>query len=177
MVIWLIGLSGAGKTTFAKEIFRKIKMNKNNVVLIDGDEIRRIFKHDRNEGAYSTKDRRINIERIVALCEWLDKQGINVICSTLCIFEDILSSNKNTFSNYYEIYMQASLDVVSKRDVKNLYKSALEGKSKNVVGIDIPFPEPKHPNKVVRNNFKVSLLEAITNEIVNEIISILFSMQ
>ena len=79
MVIWLIGLSGSGKTTLGKEIARLWRGLAANTVLLDGDELRRVFAHDQTDAAYSVEGRRANAERMTALCEMLDRQGINVV--------------------------------------------------------------------------------------------------
>ena len=80
MVIWIIGLSGAGKTTLANTIIKKISKHKSNVVLLDGDIIRDVFGNDLS---HSIDDRLINAQRINRLCKMLDDQNIHVVCSIL----------------------------------------------------------------------------------------------
>jgi len=152
MVIWLIGLSGAGKTTIAREVYGQWKSTSSNTVLIDGDEIREIFKHNKSDTAYTIGGRRENAERIVGLCRWLDRQDINVVCSILCIFEDILESNQKNYSSYFEVFVSVPLDILKQRDVNNLYKPAIEGEKQNVVGVDIPFPTPRSPDIIIDNS-------------------------
>ena len=74
MVIWIIGLSGAGKTTLAKEVVAKIGSSKTNVVLIDGDMIREVFGNDLG---HTLEDRRQNGERICRLCKFLNNHQGN----------------------------------------------------------------------------------------------------
>ena len=152
MVIWLIGLSGAGKTTIGREVCRLWKAKEPHTVLIDGDEIRRIFKHDRDPDAYSIKGRAANAERIAELCLWLDRQGINVVCCILSIFEETRSWNRSHYSKYFEVYVSVPLEILAERDPKELYRSAKAGQIRNVVGIDIPFSPPKNPDWVFDNS-------------------------
>lgn len=150
MVIWLVGMSGAGKTTIGREVYALVKAASPNTVFVDGDEVREIFRHD-GEYAYTVEGRRQNSERIGALCRWLDRQGINVVCSMLSIFEDHRQANRAAFSRYFEVYVEATLDELMTRDYKNLYRAAKAGQQHNVVGVDIPFPPPANPDMVIRN--------------------------
>ena len=85
MIIWVIGMSGAGKTAIGRELFKIRKRENPATVFIDGDEIRDVFKNDRHAGDYSVEGRGKNAERIRALCEWLDRQDIDVVCCILSI--------------------------------------------------------------------------------------------
>ncbi|MBI5544238.1 MAG: adenylyl-sulfate kinase [Deltaproteobacteria bacterium] len=162
MVIWLVGLSGAGKTTIGREVYARWKAKAPNTVFIDGDEIRGIFRHE-GEGAYTIAGRRVNSERISALCRWLDRQGINVVCSMLSIFEDHRAENRKSFSRYFEVYLDVSLEDLFARDSKGLYRDAREGRRPNVVGIDIPFSAPASPDLVLSNgNPPLDILQAAT---------------
>lgn len=165
MVIWLVGLSGAGKTTIGRELYHLWKADRPDTVFIDGDEIREIFKHNKNAGDYSVESRRQNAERIVALCSWLDGQGINVICSILCIFNDLLEGNRERFSNYFEAYISVPMDALEKRDIKNLYLPARSGKVRNVVGVDIPYEPPGNPDMVIDNSKDGLDVKAVASEI------------
>ncbi len=152
MIIWLVGLSGAGKTTLARELHRQWQAINPATVLIDGDEIREIFKHDQNPAAYTPAGRRINGERIAAMSAWLDAQNISAVVSILCIFPDILAANRSRFSTYFEVFIDAPMSALEARDGKGLYAAARRGEMVDVVGVDIPFPRPEQPDLVVRND-------------------------
>ena len=169
MIVWIVGLSGSGKTTIGKELYRKFKQKKKNTVLLDGDEIREVFKHDDRQSSYTIDGRRTNAERIVALCEMLDKQEINVVCCILSIFEDIRQDNRNRFGQYYEVFVDVELDKLKERDIKNLYAPAMNGEIKNVVGIDIPFQKPINPDMVLDNNEDNLDVDFVTNNLLEAI--------
>lgn len=152
MVIWLIGLSGAGKTTIGKCVYEVWKKHESNTVLVDGDEIREIFSRDGSGSDYSLEGRRKNAERIKQLCAWLDRQGINVVCNILLLFGDVSDWNRKNLTGYLEVYVSTPLDVVKARDSKGLYAAAEKGEMKNVVGVDIPFPPPASPDITVDNS-------------------------
>ena len=149
MVIWFIGMSGSGKTTLGREVVNQLRRFSPNTVFLDGDDVRAVCRHDRGEHPYTVEGRRINAERITALCELLDRQGIHVVCCVLSIFPEMRSGHRQRFSDYFEVFMDAPLNVLESRDVKGLYASARRGQASNVVGMDIPFPRPEQADMVV----------------------------
>jgi adenylylsulfate kinase len=166
MIFWIIGLSGSGKTTIGRELFRKLKARAPNTVLIDGDDIRSIFSHNLNDISYSVEGRRINAERIIGLCEMLDRQGMNVVCCTLSIFPDLQDKNRKLFSKYFEVYLNTSMDTLKGRDSRGLYNAAFNGEIKNVVGVDIPFPIPENSDlKIDTSSDNELSIELIASEI------------
>jgi cytidine diphosphoramidate kinase len=152
MVIWLVGLSGSGKTTIGRGLYNYLKEEASNTVMVDGDEVRKIFSQDQKPADYTLEGRRINAKRILEICKWLDKQNINVICCILSIFTDIQLQNKTEFSKYFEIYIDVPFEILAERDDKGIYAPAIEGKTHNVVGVDIPFPQPISPDMVIDNS-------------------------
>lgn len=143
MVIWLIGLSGSGKTTLGTEVVREWKTSEPNTLLVDGDEVRRIFRQDRAPADYTVPGRRANAERIFELCAWLDGQSHNVVCSVLSIFPDLRARARTSFRRYFEVFLNPPLETLFERDTKGLYRAARAGEMKHVVGVDIPFPPPQ----------------------------------
>jgi adenylylsulfate kinase-like enzyme len=173
MVIWLVGMSGVGKTTIADILFKKIsKETDSNALPIDGDIVRLIDGNNKKDTSYSLKSRYKNAKRIQEICLALDQSGEDVICSILCIFPDILKENKKIFSNYYEVYLDASLEELERRDTKGLYESARKGLISDLVGYDIEFPIPKEPNihlKTDQNKTAKELASIIYNEIFDDL--------
>jgi len=149
MVIWFIGLSGSGKTTLSKLVHDRLKPKLPNLVRLDGDIFRAVFGNDVD---HTVEGRRKNAERMSNISKYLSDQGIHVIAAVLSIFPEWQEWNRNNIKDYAQVYIKASLEVLKKRDGNNLYAPALEGKLKNVVGVDIPFPEPANTDMVIDNN-------------------------
>ena len=164
MVVWIIGLSGAGKTTLAEKVVEKIRSSKSNVVLIDGDMIRKVFGDDL---AHTLEDRRQNADRICRLCKFFDEQGIHVVCAILSLFPESRLWNRDNIKNYYEVYIETPIEQLQKRDYKGLYKKFSEGKIKNVAGMDIEFIPPDNPNLTIKNNGSLDNLLTHANFLAN----------
>ena len=141
MIIWITGISGSGKTTIASSLIKKYKGAIKNLVNVDGDIVRELFG---NELMYDLKSRISQIKRIQRLCLFLESQSLVVIVSALYCDSKLMLWNRENFKNYYEIYLEASLDLVKKRDVKGLYKKYDKGLEKNIVGLDIPWNAPQN---------------------------------
>lgn len=151
MIIWITGLSAAGKTTIGREVARLWKGIEPNTVFIDGDEIRQLFKQEGSEKDYSVNARRISSERMVALCEWLDRQGINAVSCNIAMFADIRRRNRKVYGDYFEVFLDVSLHTLKHRDPKGLYAQFDKGEMRNVVGLDIPF-ETEQTHDIALNN-------------------------
>jgi len=167
MVIWLIGLSGSGKTTIGKELTKRLKSMGRPVIFMDGDIFRSIMDDD---VGHTIEDRKINADRICRFCHYLNAEGIDVVFGILSLFHESQDWNRNNIKGYYEIYLEISRETAEKRDSKGLYKQAIEGKLKNMVGFDIPFPIPKKPDLVVDNDNLLDDFEDMIQGIINKLI-------
>ena len=98
MVIWIIGLSGSGKSYLAKKIFSRIKRKK---ILIDGDDVRKYITYKLK---YDKKDRLKNSILISDLCKFLENKGFVVICSILSIFPQHQKNNRKKFKNIFRFF-------------------------------------------------------------------------
>jgi adenylylsulfate kinase-like enzyme len=146
MITWFIGMSGSGKSTLARTLYDQLKSDTPHLVYLDGDEFREIF---RNDVDHTIEGRRKNAERISHFCRILDQQDIHIIAAVLSIFPEWQKWNRESFSDYFEIFLDVPMDVLEKRDTKNLYARAASGEMPNVVGVDIPFPRPGNPDMVM----------------------------
>ena len=99
MVIWLIGISGSGKSFYSKKIYNLIKKRK-KTILIDGDEVRKYITYNLK---YSKKDREKNSLIISDICKFLEIKGYIVICSILSIFKKHQKRNRKLFQKYLQI--------------------------------------------------------------------------
>jgi adenylylsulfate kinase len=116
---------------------------------------------------HTIEGRRKNAERLSHLSKFLSDQNIHVIAAVLSIFPEWQAWNRKNIIAYQEIYIKASIDVLEKRDINNLYFQAKSGKIKNVVGIDIPFPEPENPDLVIENNIERSDFSSMLEEVLS----------
>jgi cytidine diphosphoramidate kinase len=155
MVIWLIGLSGAGKTTLANKVVADANNKNLNTVLIDGDVVREIFGNDLD---YSIEGRLLNAKRICQLGKFLDDQGLNVVCAILSIFPENRDWNRKNLNNYYEVFIDTPIENLIKRDTKGIYGKYERGEISSVAGMDIEFPIPDKADLVIRNDETESFL-------------------
>ena len=156
MVVWIIGLSGAGKTTLANEVVAQVRRVQRNVVLIDGDVVREVFGNDLG---HSMEDRRTNARRICQLGKLLEDQGIDVVCAILSLFPESRSWNREHLKNYYEVFIDTPMQDLVQRDSKGIYRRFNSGEIRDVAGMDIEFPRPDNADLTINNiNSKESLL-------------------
>lgn len=148
-VIWITGLSGAGKSVIAGEVVRQWRRRSPAVVLLDGDAFREVLGD--NLG-HDPKDRLKNATRISRCARWLSDQELNVVCATMSLFPEIHEWNRQSLPKYLEVYVKVDWEILKKRDPHGLYTSAVKKKNPQVVGIDLPFQEPSHPDLILKNN-------------------------
>jgi adenylylsulfate kinase len=166
MVVWIIGLSGAGKTTLATEVVRQLRADGSAAVLVDGDVVRELFGNDLG---FSIEDRRKNAIRVASLCKFLDSQGVNVVCAILSLFPDLRELNRGSFSSYLEVFINVPTSQLVQRDSKGIYARYLAGEARDVAGFDIPFPPPEKADIVIDNPSSVASLLAHAETIVNRV--------
>ncbi len=144
MIIWLIGISGAGKTTIGRRLEKHFNDLNIKNYLLDGDEVRDLF--DRDLG-YSDAEREANIKRIILGAYLLDKNDILGIICNIAPLEHLRALARKKISGYNEIYLKKDLSISMKNDVKGVYRENA-GKTQ-LVGIDATFDEPRHPDLVL----------------------------
>jgi adenylylsulfate kinase len=151
-VIWMTGLSGAGKTTLGEAVQNDLRKRGYFTKLFDGDIVRTGLCKDLG---YTLEDRIENIRRIAELTKIFLDSGIIVICSFITPTEEMRSLAKSIIGEdrFVEVYVNAPLEVCEKRDVKGLYAKARKGLIKNFTGIDSAFDPPAKPDIEVRTDF------------------------
>ena len=148
MVLWFIGMSGAGKTKLSTIVYNILKPKISNLILLDGDILRELY----GDIGHTIEERRINHIRFSKLSKFLNDQNIHVIGATLSIFPDLREWNRKNIKDYTEVYLKVPLEILKNRDSKGIYSNAMKGKINNVVGIDIDFPEPKNSQLILDNS-------------------------
>ena len=169
IVIWMVGLSGSGKSTIARAVENELHQKGFLTKLLDGDNLRSGINS--NLG-FSIEDRTENIRRASEVSKLFKETGIVTICSLVSPTEDIRTTAKNIIGDdFYVVYVNAPFEVCAERDVKGLYKKALNGEIKNFTGLDSPFEEPIHPFLEIRTHEQS--LEASKDELLNAILPII----
>jgi adenylylsulfate kinase len=150
----MTGLSGAGKTTVSKAVYKKLKQSGYRVELIDGDEYRTGLCSDLG---FSKEDRNINIRRLGFVGKVLARNGVIAIMAAINPYEHIRKELSNMGSFVKTVYVKCDLDTLKNRDPKGLYKRALledghPDKIKNFTGISDPFEEPEESDLILKTD-------------------------
>lgn|GEM_PF-479434 len=140
-VVWLTGLSGAGKTTIANALAGELGQAGVRPVLLDGDEIRRMIRLTGFD-EQSRKQHNLTVGYIASLFE---QQGHVVIVSLISPYRDVRDEIRGMCRNFIEVYLSTSLAVCMQRDPKGLYKKALAGELPDFTGISAPYHAPEQP--------------------------------
>ena len=148
-VLWMTGLSGAGKTTLALELLKQLELRSLRLERLDGDVVRESLTKDLG---FSAEDRRTNIERITFVAKLLSRNGVGCICSFISPYQSVRDHVRGNTTNFLELFVDAPLEVVIERDVKGLYKKAIAGEIPNFTGISDPFEAPAAPDIHVRTD-------------------------
>lgn len=167
IVIWITGLSGAGKTTVGRKVYQQIKDKYLHTVFLDGDVFREILGNDLG---HDPKDRLQNALRLSRMCKFLSDEKFIVVCATMSLYPEVWAWNRAHIANYYEVYLKADIETLIKRDSKGVYGKPRQEGGGNVVGVDLPFHEPSSPHLTIENNRENPQdLEKIITEIVSSI--------
>jgi adenylyl-sulfate kinase len=150
LVIWMTGLSGAGKTTLARFLEREISATGLRVEVLDGDEVRETLS--RGLG-FSKADRETNIHRIGFVARLLARNGVVVIVAAISPYRQTRDEVRRLVEadgvRFAEVFVRCPLAVLIERDTKGLYKKALAGEIEHFTGIDDPYEEPLDPDLVI----------------------------
>ena len=144
--LWFTGLSGAGKSTLSNHLAAELRRRGLKVEILDGDEVRTNLSKGLG---FSKEDRDTNIKRIGYVCKLLTRNGVVAISAAISPYKEIRDYNREQIGQFIEIYVQCSIEALTRRDVKGLYKKALAGEIKNFTGVSDPYEPPTHPEITV----------------------------
>ena len=143
-VLWFTGLSGAGKSTIANLVEKKLARMNRHTFLLDGDNVRHGLNKDLG---FTDADRVENIRRVGEVAKLMTDAGLIVITAFISPFraEREMVRQMMKPGEFVEIHIDTPLAEAEARDVKGLYAKARSGQLKNFTGIDSPYESPEHP--------------------------------
>jgi bifunctional enzyme CysN/CysC len=143
-VLWFTGLSGAGKSTIANLVEKKLVRMNRHTFLLDGDNVRHGLNKDLG---FTEADRVENIRRVGEVAKLMTDAGLIVLTAFISPFraERRMVREMMQPGEFIEIHIDTPLEEAEKRDVKGLYKKARSGALKNFTGIDSPYEPPEDP--------------------------------
>lgn len=164
LVIWLTGLSGAGKTTIGTELERQLFLERRHTYLLDGDILRRGLCQDLGFGAEA---RRENIRRAGEVAALFADAGCIAIAAFISPFREDRDRIRRSLpaNRFVEVYVNAPLEVCERRDVKGLYAKARANQIKEFTGVSSNYEPPLQPEIELRTDL-LSVQESV-NRIVD----------
>jgi adenylylsulfate kinase len=142
-VIWITGLSGAGKTTIGRLVHDALMQRNAQTIFLDGDELRTVF-----EGGHKfDRDSRLSLALSYGrLCLMLARQGFTVVCATISMRREVYSWNRANLPGYTEIYLDVADEIRHRRDPKRYYAQTKRGKLNEFAGHDQGVDLPENPH-------------------------------
>jgi bifunctional enzyme CysN/CysC len=150
-VLWFTGLSGAGKSTIANLVEKKLAATGRHTYLLDGDNVRHGLNKDLG---FTEADRVENIRRVAEVARLMVDAGLIVMTAFISPFrsERAMARGQMADGEFIEIHVNTPLAVAEERDVKGLYKKARRGEIANFTGISSPYEAPDAPEIVVNTH-------------------------
>lgn len=146
-ILWFTGLSGAGKSTLSTAVRRELADIQ--IEILDGDEVRTYLSKGLG---FSKEDRDTNIRRIGFVARIVARNGTPVITAAISPYKEVRSEVRKLAEAegipFIEVFAKASVEVLTDRDVKGLYKKALAGEVKHFTGVTDPYEAPDNPEVV-----------------------------
>jgi adenylylsulfate kinase-like enzyme len=143
-VLWVTGLSGAGKTSLAAELVSRLREQRKPVVFLDGDELRDVFGLVGEPSAQHARQSRLALAmRYSRLCRVLASQGLIVVIATISMFREVHAFNRAVLPGYFEVYLKVPEEELRRRDPKGIYRRFDVGEIRDVAGVDLAVDEPE----------------------------------
>jgi adenylylsulfate kinase len=149
--LWLTGVSGAGKSTLARRIAERLDEEGLAYELIDGDEIRKDLCQDLG---FRREDRVENIRRIAYVARLLNRHGVIALVAAISPYREAREKARREATNFVEIHVDCCLKTAVARDVKGLYRRALNGELPHFTGVSDPYEPPLHPDIHIRTDIQ-----------------------
>jgi bifunctional enzyme CysN/CysC len=148
-VVWFTGISGAGKSTIANVLERKLHAAGRHTYLLDGDNLRHRLNRDLG---FTTADRVENVRRVAEVAALMADAGLIVLVSLISPYraERRLARERVGAGEFCEVFVDTPLEVAEARDRKGLYGKARRGELPNFTAVDAPYEAPEHPEIHIR---------------------------
>jgi len=149
-VIWITGLSAAGKSTLAAVVVDRLRLLGHVTVMLDGDVLREVFGAVAINSENHGREARLALAMQYArLCNILVQQGLTVVIATISLFKEVHTWNRANLLGYFEVYLKVPVDELRRRDPKAIYQRFDAGELADVAGLDLPIDEPEQADWLV----------------------------
>ena len=142
VTLWFTGLPCSGKSAVADRVAERLKDRGYRVERLDGDILRQSLTRDLG---FSKEDRDENIRLVTFVAKLLTRNDVFVLTSFISPYRDVRARARQEIGRFLEVYTKCSLEECMRRDVKGMYKKAMEGKIKEFTGVSDPYEEPVDP--------------------------------
>jgi bifunctional enzyme CysN/CysC len=151
VLLWFTGLSGAGKSTVANNLERKLHALGKRTFVLDGDNVRHGLNRDLG---FTEADRVENIRRVAEVAKLFVEAGLITIVSFISPFraEREMARGLTGPDEFIEIFVDTPLEICEQRDPKGLYKKARRGELRNFTGLDSPYERPETPELILESS-------------------------
>ncbi len=141
-IIFLTGLPCAGKSTIGRTLYSHLYFEDVDPIFIDADEFRKEYCKDLG---FSPEDRKENIRRVTKKAVELERQGRFVVCAFVSPYRKMRKEIRKQAETFIEVFVDADLEICMDRDVKGMYKKAIQGEIKEFTGYNAPYQKPWKP--------------------------------
>jgi len=149
VTVWFTGLPSSGKSAVADRLDEILKERGYRAERLDGDIVRKELARDLG---FSKSDRFENIRRVTFVAKLLTRNDVCVLTSFISPYREMRDHARREIGSFLEVYVKCPLEVCIRRDVRGMYKLALEGKIKNFTGVSDPYEEPLNPDLVLETD-------------------------
>ena len=158
LVIWMTGLSGAGKTTLALLLEQQFHSRGIKTALLDGDKLRKGLNKDLD---FSAEGRAENVRRTAEVCRILKDAGLVTIASLISPYKKDRDLARSVVGpGFIEVFVDCSIEECERRDVKGLYAKAKGGEVKNFTGVSSDYEKPERPDLIIKTD-QVSIQQSL----------------
>jgi adenylylsulfate kinase-like enzyme len=169
-VIWITGLSGAGKSSLARLLSSQLRTQGMAVVMLDGDELRDVFGASAPNTQNHNRQGRLALAlQYSRLCLLIADQGVVVVIATISLFKEVHKWNRANLPGYFEVYLKVPVEELRRRDPKGIYRRFDAGELTHVAGLDLPIDEPDTADLIMEFDPKRSvtvLFEDLLNRLI-----------